>query len=106
MIRRACATVALVIACAVLVSGQSPLAGTWKGETAQGQSVSLALEVKGEALTGTITIGDQSVPIYTHVHRRAAQKRNPPDSRRRSCSGDSETAGVVSSVNRRQVGCV
>jgi hypothetical protein len=63
MIRRACATVALVIACAVLVSGQSPLAGTWKGETGQGLSVSLALEVKGETLTGTITIGDQSVPI-------------------------------------------
>jgi hypothetical protein len=46
MIRRACATVALVIACAVLASGQAPLAGTWEGETGQGRLVSLVLEVK------------------------------------------------------------
>ena len=63
MTERAFATVALAIACAVFVSGQSPLAGTWEGETAQGRLVSLVLAVKGETLTGTITIDRQPVTI-------------------------------------------
>ena len=33
MMKRAFASMALAIACAVLVGGQSPLAGTWEGET-------------------------------------------------------------------------
>jgi hypothetical protein len=55
--------VGLLFAASVCVDAQSGIAGRWQGETGNGRKVVLDLNVKGQQLTGTFTLGQQTVDI-------------------------------------------
>ena len=52
----------LCVAC-VVVHAQSGLTGKWQGTTASGRPVVLDAKVRGQQLTGRITVGQQSAAM-------------------------------------------
>ena len=60
---RALAACLLCAAWVVVAHAQSGIAGKWQGETGNGRTVVLDLNVKGQQLTGTFTLGQQTVAI-------------------------------------------
>jgi hypothetical protein len=50
-------------ACVLAVHAQAGLAGKWQGETGSGRLVVLDLRVKGQQLTGSFTLGEQTADI-------------------------------------------
>jgi len=60
---RAVVACLLCAACVLVAYAQSGIAGTWQGETGNGRKVVLDLTVKGQQLTGTFTLGQQTVDI-------------------------------------------
>jgi hypothetical protein len=55
--------VGVLCAACVVVHAQSGLTGKWQGSTESGRPVVLDVEVKGQELTGTFTVGQQSTDI-------------------------------------------
>ena len=60
---RAVVVCLLFAACVLIAHAQSGVAGRWQGETGNGRKVVLDLSVKGQQLTGTLTLGQQTVDI-------------------------------------------
>lgn len=60
---RAIAVSLLCVACVLAGQAQSGFTGKWQGETGNGRKVLLDLNVKGQQLTGTFTLGQQTVDI-------------------------------------------
>jgi hypothetical protein len=46
-----------------LVHAQGVLTGAWQGQTPAGSALLMDLIAKGDALTGTLTVGTQKAPI-------------------------------------------
>ena len=61
--RRALTAAAMVLICAAVAAGQTPLTGKWQGETGAGATIVLDLTVEGTTLKGTLTRDDQSSPL-------------------------------------------
>ena len=53
----------LCAACVLVAQAQGGFAGKWQGEIGNGRRVLLDLNVKGQQLTGTFTLGQQTVDI-------------------------------------------
>ena len=45
------------------VASAQTVAGTWQGATGNGTPLTLQLNIEGEALTGTLTRGNETTPI-------------------------------------------
>jgi hypothetical protein len=54
---------AIVLTCVLVGHAQATLTGKWQGETPNGTSLALDLTVKGPTLTGTMTRGDERIPL-------------------------------------------
>jgi hypothetical protein len=54
---------ALVFASSVGINAQAELTGKWQGTTASGRPVVLDVRVKGQEMTGKLTLGPQSTDI-------------------------------------------
>jgi hypothetical protein len=55
--------VSVVCAVWVVIHAEAGFAGKWQGATASGRPVVLDLTVKGQQLTGTLTVGQRSSDI-------------------------------------------
>ena len=55
--------VTVVCAASVVIHAEAGLTGKWQGATASGRPVVLDLKVKGQELTGQLTVGPQSGDI-------------------------------------------
>ena len=55
--------VGVVCAAGVVIHAQAGLTGKWTGTTASGRPVVLDVKVKGQQLTGTLTLAQQSSDI-------------------------------------------
>jgi hypothetical protein len=53
----------LCAACVLVAHAQAGFAGKWQGETGSGRQVVLELNVKGQQLTGTFTLAQQTAEI-------------------------------------------
>ena len=60
---RIAAFVAVVITLSAALSAQESITGTWQGTTPAGMSILLDVVAKGDALTGTMTVGKQTSTI-------------------------------------------
>jgi hypothetical protein len=54
---------AVILTCVLPGHAQGTLTGKWQGETSSGTSLALDLTVKGTTLTGTMTRGDERIPL-------------------------------------------
>lgn len=52
-----------VLCAGVVIHAQAGLTGKWEGTTASGRPVGLDLKVRGQQLTGTLTLAQQSADI-------------------------------------------
>ena len=76
---RAIAVSLLCVACVLVGQAQSGFTGKWQGETGNGRKVLLNLNVKGQQLTGTFTLGQQTVDITDGKGRRRDLLRQDHD---------------------------
>jgi hypothetical protein len=63
MMRTIFTALTLALLVSAVVAAQSTLTGKWQGLTPNGAYLLLDLTVKGETLTGTLTRGEETVPI-------------------------------------------
>jgi hypothetical protein len=62
MTRRIALAIVLSLA-GIIAQAQTGLTGTWEGETRNGTTIVLTLVVKGTALTGTLTRGEETATL-------------------------------------------
>jgi hypothetical protein len=55
--------VGVLCAACVVIHAQAGLTGKWQGTTASGRPVVLDVKVKGQQLTGRLTVGQQSADL-------------------------------------------
>ena len=80
----------LCAVCVVSAVAQSSLAGKWQGETGNGRQVVLDATVKGQQLSGTFTVAQQTVDdpgrqgCRQDVHVQGGDRRANPHAFRRA----------------------
>ena len=63
MSRLASIVISLVCAASVIAHAETGLTGKWQGTTGSGRKVVLDAKVKGQALTGKLTLAEQTADI-------------------------------------------
>jgi hypothetical protein len=80
--------VAVVCAACVVIHAQAGFAGKWQGATASGRPVVLDLTVKGQQLTGTLTVGQRASDIMDgKVDEKSFSFKVAMDGRTVTCNG-------------------